>query len=356
MSSLKLTEVPGFVDLQVNGYKGCDFSSKSLTLESFENACWQLIKDGTIGFLPTIITAPIDVYEHVIPIIVQTMNNKNSNLRHYILGIHLEGPFISNKPGAVGCHRPQYTKHPNIKLLQKLINISENNIRLITIAAELPNAKELAQYATNHNIIVSLGHQLANYNQIHEITKYGAKLLTHLGNAMPHKVHRHNNPLIFGLAENRLMASIICDGYHLPLPLIKLIISIKGFNNIILVSDVSPVAGLPNGNYNHLGIEITINNQHVYQTNAEGLAGSGCNLYQCVKYLLQNTDYDIQYIIQMSVINPLRLLKYSNDDIIDFIRKHKRLRCDKQLPNNLDLSCVSQKRNNINSDNIQSKL
>ena len=344
MADLELNEVPGFVDLQINGYKGVDFSSKSLTMESFEKACLDLINNGTIAFLPTIITSPTDVYKHVIPIIVNTINNiNNNNLHHHILGIHLEGPFISNKPGAVGAHPAKYTLDPDIKFLSDLIELSQNNIRLITIAPELPNSRQFIEYANRNNIIISLGHSLANYDEMMKSTKSGAKLLTHLGNGIPSLINRHDNLFLNGLCIDDLKAGIICDGYHLPLQVIKLIIKTKGYNNIILVSDLSPPAGLKNGIYNQFlgGIEIAVNGQHVYQAkDTKYLAGSGSTLYQCVQYLIRNTNYDIKYIYQMSVINPLRLLGYDDMNIMQFIEKHQKIRCKKRLSPNTDVKCT----------------
>jgi N-acetylglucosamine-6-phosphate deacetylase len=110
--------IPGFVDLQVNGFVGVDFSSPDLTEESFVHACRALLGRGTAAFLPTIITSPLDVYAHNLPIIARGITLPEFQGR--LPGIHLEGPFISPQPGAVGAHNPAWVRPPDLELLQQL--------------------------------------------------------------------------------------------------------------------------------------------------------------------------------------------------------------------------------------------
>ncbi len=114
-------DIPGFVDLQVNGFVGVDFSSPDLTEESFVRACRALLQRGTAAFLPAIITSPLEVYERNLPILARGI--ALPEFRGRLPGIHLEGPFISPQPGAVGAHNPAWTRPPDLDLLQLLYRL-----------------------------------------------------------------------------------------------------------------------------------------------------------------------------------------------------------------------------------------
>jgi N-acetylglucosamine-6-phosphate deacetylase len=249
-------KIPGLVDLQVNGYNGVDFSASDLTEPDFVRACRELLKAGTTAFLPTMITSPNEVYEHNLPIITKAM--KMEEFRGRLLGIHLEGPFISPQEGARGAHNAQWIRQPDISYLEKLIDLADGKIKLITIAAEIEGAEQLTEYAASRGIAVSLGHQAAGENDLQKLIQAGASALTHLGNGVPAVLPRHENPIWAGLAEDELVAMIITDGHHLPASMLKTIIRTKGPANCIVVSDSSSLAGLEPGSYEAMGHKVVL--------------------------------------------------------------------------------------------------
>ena len=237
--------IPGLVDLQVNGFHGVDFSSVDLDETAFADACRAMVEAGTTAFLPTLITCPAEVYARNLPIIAKAM--EMPELEHRLLGIHLEGPFLSPQEGARGAHTAQWMKAPDTDLLDQLMNWANGKIKLLTLAADLEGAAELTHYATRRGITVALGHHMANEQQLDDLAEAGAAALTHLGNGIPATIGRHENPLWAGLANDELVATIIADSHHLPPALLKTIIRAKGPERCIVISDASPLAGLEPG-------------------------------------------------------------------------------------------------------------
>ena len=210
------TALPGFVDLQVNGFRGVDFSGPALSADAFARACRDLLARGTAAFLPTMITSTLDTYRRNLPLIADAICR--AEFRGRLLGIHLEGPFISAEPGAVGVHDPSLVRPPDARLFDELQDLAGGCVRLLTIAAELPGAADLARHAAARGVAVSLGHQMAGELEIKRLTSAGASALTHLGNGVPNVLPRHDNPIWAGLAADGLSAMIIADGHHLPAP------------------------------------------------------------------------------------------------------------------------------------------
>jgi N-acetylglucosamine-6-phosphate deacetylase len=301
------TDVSGFIDLQVNGYRGVNFSSPKLTEKSFAIACNQLFKNGTAAFLPTMITCTENVYEQNLKIIGEVI--KSPEFNNKILGIHAEGPFLSSKPGAIGAHNPQWVKKPDIKFLEKMQKWAGGNIRLLTIAAEIKDADKFAIHATELGITVSLGHQMAKANDLSRLSKAGAKALTHLGNAMPHLADRHDNSLLAGLAMRDLTAMIITDGHHLPAHLIETIIHSKGDDKVVVTSDASPLSGLEPGDYQSMGNKVVFEESgRLYNPEKKCLVGSSATMLECMNYLASLKILTLPRLLKVSFYNPLKLI------------------------------------------------
>lgn len=243
--------IPGYVDIQINGYHNVDFSDPELTESDFLRTAERIFESGTYLFLPTVITGSEEVYLRNIKLMHDAV--VKNGLEKQIPGIHWEGPFLSDQPGAVGCHNPAYIRKPDCRFLDKIMDHTGGFIKLMTVAAENEGVEELIRHAVSLGITVGCGHQLANYEQLQRAEKAGARTLTHLGNGIPNMINRHKNPVWSGLACDDLIATIITDGHHLPPELIKCVIRMKGPDKVIVISDASPVAGLPPGRYHMLG-------------------------------------------------------------------------------------------------------
>jgi len=307
-------KIPGLVELQVNGYKGVDFASRDLSTADFMRACRQLLEAGTTAFLPTVITSSEDVYKHNLPIIAKAVQSEEFHGR--LLGIHLEGPFISPEEGARGAHNPDWIRKPDIGCLKQLIDWADGRVVLITIAAELRGAEQLAQYAVEQGIVVSLGHQMANEKDLKKLVRAGAVSLTHLGNGVPAMLPRHQNPIWAGLAEDGLVAMIITDGHHLPASVIKTIIRTKGLDHCFVVSDAASLAGLRPGRYQTIGSNVVLEDSgRVYDPATGYLAGSSATMLQCMNYLASLNLLRQDELVAMGFYNPLKLIGIDADDV-----------------------------------------
>jgi N-acetylglucosamine-6-phosphate deacetylase len=306
----QVAQIPGLIDLQVNGYKGVDFSGDHLTEEDFARACRELLDAGTTAFLPTLITSPGEVYARNLPLIARVLRREEFQGR--VLGVHLEGPFISTEDGARGAHSAQWVRKPDVAYLKELIDLAEGTVRLITIAADQEGADELSRYASSRGIAVALGHHMAKEQDLERLVKVGAKALTHLGNGVPALLSRHQNPVWAGLANDDLAATIIADGHHLPPSLLKTIIRAKGPGRCIVISDASPLAGLPPGEYWSMGAQVRLQEDGKLFNPATGyMAGSSATILACANHLAGLGLVGLNELGQMFFYNPLRLLGIS---------------------------------------------
>ena len=300
-------ETSGFVDLQVNGFGGVDFSSPELTAEDFINACRQVLQRGTAAFLPTVITSPPELYQRNLPLMAEAMAAEEFAGR--LLGFHIEGPFLSPLPGAIGAHNPEWIRLPDTDLLDRMQTWAGGKIRMITIAADSPGADDLCRHATDMGIVVSLGHHMATRDDLHRLAAAGAKALTHLGNGLPNKLNRHDNPLWAGLACDELTAMLIADGHHLPAGMLKVMLRAKGVENVVIVSDTSPIAGLPPGRYETLGnLAVLETNGLLHNPDRQCLVGSSATMRDCMNYLASLNLLTGEEIAAVGRVNPLRLL------------------------------------------------
>jgi N-acetylglucosamine-6-phosphate deacetylase len=236
--------------------------------------------------------------------------------RGRLLGLHIEGPFISPTDGARGAHNSQWIIQPDVKFLEQLIGWADDKVKLITISAELDGAEELARYATGRGIAVSLGHQMAGGDDLRRLVRAGAVSLTHLGNGVPRMLNRHENPIWAGLANDDLVAMIIADGHHLPVSLLKTIIRTKGAERCVVVSDAASVAGLEAGRYNVLGQEVMLEETGLLHDPETGyLAGSSAMMLDCMNHLASLDLVSTEELVAMCFYNPLKLIGLKPDSV-----------------------------------------
>ena len=298
---------PGLVDLQVNGYKGVDFSSVDLTRDAFAEACSLMLEGGATAFFPTIITSSDEVYRRNLPLMAGVLQERGFGGR--LLGLHLEGPFICDQDGPRGAHNREWVREPDIDYLKQLLDWAQGQVRLITLAAELSGAEEVTRFCRERQIAVSLGHHLAGEDDLARLARAGAGALTHLGNGISAQLPRHDNAIWAGMANDDLAAMLITDGHHLPGSVIKCILRAKGPGNCIVVSDAAPLAGMAPGDYQTLGNEVRLEeNGKLHNPRAGHLVGSSSTLAQCAGHLASLDLVTDEQLIDMVWRNPLKLI------------------------------------------------
>src|SRR3954471_16403095 len=196
--------VPGFVDLQVNGFGGVDFLDADAA--AYRRAGDALLETGVTAYLPTLITSP---EEQVLAAMREVPVDDAARPR--ILGMHLEGPFLS--PNRLGTHEASSRRDPDPELLRRLLDAGP--VRLMTLAPELDGADALIETLLENGVVVALGHTDATAAQANAAFDAGARCVTHLFNAMRPLLHRDPGIVGAALARDDVFVSIILDGIHL---------------------------------------------------------------------------------------------------------------------------------------------
>jgi len=274
---------PGLVDLQVNGYGGVDFNAPGLAGEEVEKTLLQLAKLGVCTVYPTLITGPVERISASLKILATLMDGGH-DAASIFGGIHLEGPFISKEDGPRGAHPREHCRLPDADLVKRWQEEARGGIRIMTLAPELPGCAELIRTCRDLDMVVAIGHTAASGEDIRRAADAGATLSTHLGNGAHAVLPRHPNYIWEQLAEERLYASMIADGFHLGDAVLKVFSRSKG-KKAILVSDSMTYAGLAPGIYDSPAagsVRLTPEGKLHLLANPNTLAGSASNLPQGV--------------------------------------------------------------------------
>lgn len=298
----------GFVDLQVNGYLGIDFSSSELQIDDIHRITEALILAGTLGYCATIITSEMDVYRRNLPLLARSMEQQG--IRGHLLGIHLEGPYLSSAEGARGAHLPEKMRPPDTNEFDLFQEWALGRIAIITMAPERESALELISHiCAKYNTRVSLGHHLADRETIARAADAGATLITHLGNGCPSVLPRHNNVIVHQLANDALTAGLITDGHHLPEDFIRLALRCKGSERTFIISDMAPIAGFEPGIYKNLGNRVRLTaTGRIESVDSPYFVGSGCTMTQCMRFLRSLGLLGEEDLWRVGLENPLGIL------------------------------------------------
>lgn len=301
---------PGLIDLQVNGYAGQDFTSADSTPEKVVAIARRMDAFGVRWFLPTLCTASFEVFVHALRTIDEACRTSRE-ASDRIAGIHVEGPYISPEEGPRGAHARAHCRRPDWDEFQRWQEAAGGRIRIVTLAPELPGAVEFIRRAADSGVVVGLGHTASSPEQIRAAVDAGARLSTHLGNGAHAMIHRHRNYLWPQLAEDRLRASLICDGHHLPPEVVKTFVRAKSPERCILISDMATEAGLPPGRYEISAtgaVEVLPDGRLVVAGQTELMAGAAAPLGTGVANVMQFAGVELREAIAMALHHPAELL------------------------------------------------
>ncbi|MBN1807054.1 MAG: N-acetylglucosamine-6-phosphate deacetylase [Sedimentisphaerales bacterium] len=239
---------PGFIDVHIQGAGGADILDA--TPEALKTISQTCARFGTTGFLATTVFKPKQKNKHLS---IASENVASDLGGANLLGIHLEGPFISmQKKGMI---QPDCICQPSTKVLDEILDITNNQLRMMTIAPELPNSTQIIKRLLENNIIASFGHSSATYEQTIEGFNSGISHVTHLFNAMLSLHHREPGPIAAIFQTKKITAQLISDGVHIHPAVLKLAFEILGPNRIIPITDGMQALGLGDGQFIYNGIE-----------------------------------------------------------------------------------------------------
>jgi N-acetylglucosamine-6-phosphate deacetylase len=294
--------------MQVNGAMYCDYHLEDLSADKIARIVSHLDGSGTTQHIATITTSPKERILRNLRTLLTAMAS-DRNLKSAIPGIHIEGPFISNLDGPRGAHDPAFVRPPDIEEVRQWQEAAEGLVRLITVAPELEGAPVFIEQVTAMGIVAAIGHTAATADQIRAAVDAGARISTHLGNGSHTHVPRLHNYIWEQLAEDRLWAGIISDGYHLPDSVLKVFTRVKGLERLILVSDVAHPAGCKPGIHPRGNIDVQVfEDGHLGLPGTEILAGAGHLLDWDIPHFAEVTGFSLGEIIPLVTANPARLL------------------------------------------------
>jgi N-acetylglucosamine-6-phosphate deacetylase len=299
----------GLIDLQVNGFAGIDFNSGAITAAELDHALEAMLATGVTVCLPTIITAhPHELEQRFVALDRAVSESRLGPLM--CPGYHLEGPFLNPAQGYHGCHPPEAMIAAGTGLIERLQALIARPILLVTLAAEIEGALALIAELKRSGRIVALGHSAIDFAQAEAAADAGASLSTHLGNGLPQRMHKLDNPIFAQLAEDRLWASFIADGIHIHPKALKALIRAKGADRSILVTDAISAAASRPGRYPFAGMSVELGaDGAVRQPGGVGLAGSALCLDQGVRNLVAWGLAAPEQAVAMASNHPLALLE-----------------------------------------------
>lgn len=297
---------PGFIDIQINGGYGYDFSSDLDKLEEgVSTVAKGILATGVTSFCPTVVTSPRSVYHEVLPKLKRTPGGKEGA---GILGIHLEGPFIS--PEKKGAHPPEFIL--KIEGISKVNDTYGNldNVGLVTIAPELPGALEVIRHLKSKGIKVSVGHSKGNLEDGEAAVNNGASFITHLFNAM--LPFHHRDPGLVGLLTSQRINQpvhfgIIADGIHTHPAALRIAYRTHP-KGVVLVTDAMAAMGLGDGHH-HIGqMEVLVEGQKAQLVGTNTLAGAIVTMDNCVRRFIKEAGATVVEAIEAATLHPAQVM------------------------------------------------
>lgn len=307
-SSDNLWIAPGWIDIQVNGFAGVDYNAPETSHEAIGRSLEAQFATGVTRIFPTVITGEPERMAGSLKNLAQA--KRALPYGGAMEGFHVEGPHISPEDGPRGAHPQEWVRPPDIDEYARWQEATEGEVRLVTVSPEWPGAARYIEHLVRDGVTVSVGHTKANAAQISDAVSAGATLSTHLGNGAHAVLARHPNYIWEQLAEDRLAASFIVDGIHLPSSFLKVALRAKGLDRSILITDAVMPAGCAPGPYRLGGVDVELKpDQRVVLRGGTRLAGSSLHMDRGVENLMRLAGLTLREAITVSTVNPARVCR-----------------------------------------------
>ncbi|WP_105993942.1 N-acetylglucosamine-6-phosphate deacetylase [Staphylococcus simulans] len=295
--------LPGFIDIHIHGGYGNDAMDASV--EGLEHLAQNLLSEGTTSFLATTMTQSEENITKALESIVEYADQQNGHDAAEIVGIHLEGPFISEHK--IGAQNPAYVQRPSVEKLKHFQDTAHGKIKVITFAPEVEGADVMLE-AFKDDIIFSIGHTTADFDQVNDAVSKGAKHITHLYNAGTPFLHRA--PGDFGAAwtNDDLNTELIVDGVHSHPASIKIAYKMKGNERFYVITDAMRAKGMPEGEYDLGGQTVVVKGKEA-RLKTGSLAGSILKMNLGLKNLLAFTGDSLENAWRTTSLNQAKALK-----------------------------------------------
>jgi len=296
------TLAPAFLDVHFHGAKGRDVMEATPAAVAAIGGF--LAEHGTGSYLATTVTAPLDATLRALEGLAKLVARPPVAGQARLIGIHLEGPFLSHAKR--GVQPPEDLLAPDIATFDRLFEAAEGQIRLMTLAPELPGAVELTAHATAHGVRVSLGHSNATAAETRAAIAAGASSATHTFNAMRPLDHREPGILGTVLTDDAVFAELICDGIHVAPEMVRLWWKAKGADRGILVTDSMSAAGMPDGTYQLGGFAVEVAHGRAMARGV--LAGSVLTLDRALMNFMEFAGAPLEQALRLLTMNPASMI------------------------------------------------
>ena len=299
--------LPGLVDLQVNGSHGLEVMTESP--DDLIEISRHLAREGTSAWLPTAITSPIERIEKVHRAIAEAiaLQRRDTLSGARILGMHLEGPFIS--PLRLGAH-PQLNLEPHGEAFERVMALE--HLKLVTLAPELPNALDAIRRLVARGVTVSIGHTNATFAEASAGVAAGARMFTHLFNAMRPLSHRDPGVIAAALTSETSMPAVIPDGVHVAPEILRLIYMARGAQRMLLTTDKVSLAGTAADTSITMGNAEARAREGAARLEDGTLAGSIISMLDAGRVMVEKAGAGVGEMAVMAATNPATLLAMAN--------------------------------------------
>ena len=298
---------PGFIYTHIHGFAG--YGTEDCQPESILEMSAALLKYGTTSFIPTLYSAPRQQMLAAIKAVVKAMGHEKGAR---ILGIHLEGPFIS--PQRLGAQTADSLSPVDLNLMEELWNASEGHIINMTVAPELKNMRELALYCLSKGIVLQAGHTNATYEQMIEGMQARIMHVTHLFNAMSRMHHRDPGAVGAVFIHPELSCEVIADGIHINPEIIKFLLTCKSLDKVVLVTDALKPTKQKKKPLIANGEEVYLD-QCFYRKSDDAIAGSALSMVDSVRNIV-SYGFHLEQAVHMAATNPARIMKQDHLGVI----------------------------------------